>query len=70
MCPCTVRGTYRLALSGMRGSRLSTEMARTGKSNSIRSKKLACKEKSQRTRGPSQNKCRGWERISEKIQII
>lgn len=49
MCPCTVRGTYRLDLSGMQGSRLSTEMARTGKSNSIRSKKLVCKEKSQRT---------------------
>lgn len=49
MCACTVRGTYRLDLSGMQGSRLSTEMARTHKSKSIRSKKLACKEKSQRT---------------------
>lgn len=49
MCPHTVRRTYRLDLSGIQGNRLSMEMARTGKSNSIRSKKLACKEKSQRT---------------------
>lgn len=52
MCPCAcaVRGTYRLDLSSIQGSRLSTEMARKSKSNSIRSKKLTCKEKSQRTR--------------------
>jgi len=44
------RGTSGLDLSNRQGSRLSTEMARTGKSNSIRNKKLVCKEESQKTR--------------------
>lgn len=45
-CSCMAWGTYRLDLSAMRRSRISTEMVRTGKSNSIRSKKLFCKEES------------------------
>lgn len=49
VCWCVGRGTSGLDLSSMQGSRLSTKMARTGKSNRIRSKKLVCKEESQRT---------------------
>ncbi|TRZ22825.1 hypothetical protein HGM15179_004248 [Zosterops borbonicus] len=42
-------------------------MARTGRSNSIRSKNLACKEESKGS-GPSQNNCCRGEGISERIQ--